>query len=374
VTGSTGPFCGEELPTPTSTLVTRSEQIPALQEALAAIQTVGLDLETTGLNPRAHLVWLLSLATPDHVWIVDCFKLDPRPLFPILATRSLIGHNIGFDLGFLAEMGFPLGSATDTMILSRLLRASGETPAGVAPLSKPAFRAWWAEVRREGVQLRDDDGRREAAFRRPPDTELIELLEELDRDVLALWELYALLSQRAALAFSGDDEGSRLRLYEFGISSRDFWGITMGAMHDGPRHQWAMILECSVHSLSGQPARPLAPNAAAYRVLAGREVSDEAYLRGAERLVWITRRRRRAIDPYGPRGPHRHKNWIWPVSDDELIAYVRDEFLTCPDVQLRLAGPGEEAALLREKFSLLLGEEQVRELAALPGEALVGSR
>jgi DNA polymerase III epsilon subunit-like protein len=50
--------------------------------------------------------------------------VDPRPLFPVLADKTLIAHNAIFDLGFLAEMGFKLGEAgrvLDTMLMSRIL-------------------------------------------------------------------------------------------------------------------------------------------------------------------------------------------------------------------------------------------------------------
>ena len=85
---------------------------------------VALDLETTGLDPRQDKVRLLTLATEQDTWIVDCFEVDPRPLFPILAEKKLIIHNALFDLGMLSEMGFELGEngeVIDTMLMSQLL-------------------------------------------------------------------------------------------------------------------------------------------------------------------------------------------------------------------------------------------------------------
>jgi ribonuclease D len=85
---------------------------------------VGLDLETTGLDPREDRVRLLTLDTEQVTWFVDCFEVDLRPLVPILSEKRLLIHNALFDLGFLSEMGFEVGEGggvIDTMITSQLL-------------------------------------------------------------------------------------------------------------------------------------------------------------------------------------------------------------------------------------------------------------
>jgi DNA polymerase-1 len=88
---------------------------------------VGLDLETTGLDPRKDRVRLLSLAADTiepgetFTYIIDCFAVDPRPLFEALAEVELVIHNASFDLGFLTRLGFVPGRVTDTVLLSRLL-------------------------------------------------------------------------------------------------------------------------------------------------------------------------------------------------------------------------------------------------------------
>jgi DNA polymerase III epsilon subunit-like protein len=110
-------------------LITTPEQVAELSATLEATTRVALDLETTGLDPRQHRIRLLTLATDQCVWLVDCFEVDPRPLFPALAEKELVIHNALFDLGFLAEMGFELGEGggvIDTMPLSQLLGAGRE--------------------------------------------------------------------------------------------------------------------------------------------------------------------------------------------------------------------------------------------------------
>jgi DNA polymerase I-like protein with 3'-5' exonuclease and polymerase domains len=90
---------------------------------------VGLDLETTGLDPRRDRVRLLSLSidTVDggtFAYLVDCFAVDPSPLWEALAERELVLHNAAFDLAFLARLGFtPTGRVRDTMLLAQLLTA-----------------------------------------------------------------------------------------------------------------------------------------------------------------------------------------------------------------------------------------------------------
>jgi DNA polymerase-1 len=88
---------------------------------------VGLDVETTGLDPRANRVRLLSLAVPGGddgsptTFLIDCFAVEPSPLWGALADKPLIMHNAAFDLGFLTRLGFEPGAVTDTMLLSQLL-------------------------------------------------------------------------------------------------------------------------------------------------------------------------------------------------------------------------------------------------------------
>ncbi len=105
-------------------LVRTEADLRALVEELRDADLVALDLETTGLDPREDKVRVFSLTAAEGTWLVDCFEVDPRPLFPVLAGKTLIMHNGLFDLGFLTEMGFELGEGgrvRDTMLLSQVL-------------------------------------------------------------------------------------------------------------------------------------------------------------------------------------------------------------------------------------------------------------
>jgi DNA polymerase-1 len=102
-------------------LVKAPGDLPAVLAAIEESTRVALDIETTGLNPRQDRLRLLSLATDGKVWLLDCFQVMPEPLFEILAERTLIGHNLAFDLAFLWQLGFRPGPVRDTMLLSQLL-------------------------------------------------------------------------------------------------------------------------------------------------------------------------------------------------------------------------------------------------------------
>lgn len=125
--------------------------------ALLAATEVGLDCETavadgarfdarkrtrttnTALDPRRGRLRLVQLATPDQTYVIDCFKVDPRPLAPLLAAPDgplLVIQNAGFDLQFLAEAGLPIPDGHrifDTLTAARLLEATTVTEAHRRP-------------------------------------------------------------------------------------------------------------------------------------------------------------------------------------------------------------------------------------------------
>ncbi len=85
---------------------------------------VGLDAETTGLDPRRHRPRLVQLALPDgRVFLVDLFATKTLgPLAQAFGVVELVGHNLAFDLGFLSHHGQVVASRTfDTMLASQIL-------------------------------------------------------------------------------------------------------------------------------------------------------------------------------------------------------------------------------------------------------------
>jgi DNA polymerase-1 len=111
------------------TVVSDATDMRAVASALDETRLVGLDLETTGLNPRQDRIRLLSLScktidSGPFAYLVDCFAVDPCQLFSRLSPKKLVIHDADFDLGFLARLGFRPGAAVyDTRLLAQLLTA-----------------------------------------------------------------------------------------------------------------------------------------------------------------------------------------------------------------------------------------------------------
>lgn len=112
-------------------VITTLEQLNELAEGLMAASVIGVDTETTGLDPHADRVRLLQLAVADRPTIlVDCFKVLPqgqRVLSDLLTGKNVkIFQNAKFDLQFLKAAGVEVeGPLFDTMLAGLLLRSSG---------------------------------------------------------------------------------------------------------------------------------------------------------------------------------------------------------------------------------------------------------
>src|SRR5262249_48703255 len=138
VTRPVVPPGGERAPEPAHLLVNDRVGLEMVATALDGTRVVGVDTETTGLDPRAGRLRLLSLAldTTDggtFAYLIACAAVDPSPLWPALAERELVLHNAAFDLSFLGRMGFtPAGRVRDTMLLAQLLTAGTSDRAALA--------------------------------------------------------------------------------------------------------------------------------------------------------------------------------------------------------------------------------------------------
>src|SRR5262249_36721796 len=68
----------------------------AITAVRAAAGPVGVDTETTGLDPTTDRVRLMQIATPSAVYVVDRFALGAQPpladLFAALAVVEVVGH------------------------------------------------------------------------------------------------------------------------------------------------------------------------------------------------------------------------------------------------------------------------------------------
>lgn len=85
---------------------------------------VGIDIETTGLDPRTDRVVLVSLADGSRGLLLDPRDPElPGALRQLFASRELVVHRAGFDLTFLClHFGLPVPQRVwDTKVAERLL-------------------------------------------------------------------------------------------------------------------------------------------------------------------------------------------------------------------------------------------------------------
>src|SRR5256886_2213910 len=116
-------------------LITTTEQVRRAVEQLASRQVIGLDTETTDLDPHLSRLRLIQLATPDNVFVIDIDKFESYDLKrseEFASLRRLIGsarpikiaHNSKFDAKFIKHnLGVDLGGLFDTLLASQLVSA-----------------------------------------------------------------------------------------------------------------------------------------------------------------------------------------------------------------------------------------------------------
>lgn len=105
----------------------------ALLEAVATLSSckvVGIDSETTGLDPLADKIRLLQLAGEglDRAFVIDVSRLNECDLAVVKTflegDQVKVLHNAKFDLKFLRQMGVRVAPPIfDTMLASQLLTA-----------------------------------------------------------------------------------------------------------------------------------------------------------------------------------------------------------------------------------------------------------
>lgn len=131
----------EPLSLPTDTTYVRTaDELATMLAALEAAPGIALDCETahasditwadeptakTALNPRRGRLRLVQLSDGARCYLVDAFAVDLAPLAALLdGEHEWIGHNIAFDLGWLAACGLPIPDRVYcTMLASQILDA-----------------------------------------------------------------------------------------------------------------------------------------------------------------------------------------------------------------------------------------------------------
>ncbi|HVA91500.1 MAG TPA: DNA polymerase, partial [Chloroflexota bacterium] len=115
---------------PTYTLVTDKPGLVAAHKVLVQHAVIALDTETTGLDPHTDKLRLVTLAIADHAYILDTW-ICPRwgdVVRHLLAdpARTVVGHNLAFDLRFLMANGIEARTAIFDTYLASLVLDGGE--------------------------------------------------------------------------------------------------------------------------------------------------------------------------------------------------------------------------------------------------------
>ena len=113
-------------------LISSAADLARALPALEAAPVLGLDLETTGLDPYTSRPRLLQLATTDTAFIIDLFAVPREALGPVLDLISddrilKVSHNAKFDAKFLlAHYDTRMSGIFDTYLASQMISAGSE--------------------------------------------------------------------------------------------------------------------------------------------------------------------------------------------------------------------------------------------------------
>jgi DNA polymerase-1 len=190
----------------------------ALERAVEAISrhtVVGVDTETTGLDPLRSRVRLLQVATPEHSFVIDLFQvraLEHAGLRGLLSASEQLKtfHNAKFDLKMLLHhFGVEVRGVFDTLLASQLIGAGrSEGGHGLAAVTDRHL----GEVIDKSMQMSDWSGplsqaqqeyaAKDASLLLPLGAKLSEKLDDLNLNDVAKLEFECVLPL-AAMELAG---------------------------------------------------------------------------------------------------------------------------------------------------------------------------
>jgi DNA polymerase I len=117
--------------------MTDPDCLPEILNHLDRVETIALDVETTGLDYICDQLHGIAVSTSEHDWYITGNALPAvlSPLAEIVARpdKLTVGHNIKFDLHFLMRKGIKPARIADTMIAAYLCDENREL--GLKPLA-----------------------------------------------------------------------------------------------------------------------------------------------------------------------------------------------------------------------------------------------
>lgn len=106
-------------------------QLSTAQDAVAYVEslnTVGVDLETTGLDFVTDELTMLIVGDDVNQYVIDARTEDLSPFKPMLENKEIVklGHNLSFDYKFLRKRGIMMERIHDTMRAEYVLNAGNQ--------------------------------------------------------------------------------------------------------------------------------------------------------------------------------------------------------------------------------------------------------
>ena len=88
------------------------EQACIALKGLVSESEIGLDIETTGLDPILDSIRLVQIATPLKTYVIDMYHVPTSVLNPLLTGGPIkVIHNSKFDAGFFYQAPDEIGRA-----------------------------------------------------------------------------------------------------------------------------------------------------------------------------------------------------------------------------------------------------------------------
>lgn len=86
-------------------------------------EVLAVDTETTELKAIIGNIFAIQIGTGVDNYLIHCYddNFIPQDIIPYLENKTLIGHNLTFDLGFFYKYGFYPNRVKDTFIASKIL-------------------------------------------------------------------------------------------------------------------------------------------------------------------------------------------------------------------------------------------------------------
>ena len=102
---------------------TTIQDLNRIPEYFKNITEIGLDCETTGLDPKKDKVVMLQIGDLNNQFVIDTRGIKLDFLKPLLEdnTKTFIGQNIKFDYNMLKQFGILLPKVYDTMVTDQVL-------------------------------------------------------------------------------------------------------------------------------------------------------------------------------------------------------------------------------------------------------------